>query len=42
MRHVVEAVIAFAPSTKGFTASQVAAQVRLLGKINPLQYSPTI
>ena len=40
MRHVVEAVIAFAPSPNGFTASQVAAQVRLLSKLNPLQYSP--
>jgi len=39
MRHVVEAVIAFAPSPNGFTASQVAAQVRLL-KLNPLPYSP--
>jgi hypothetical protein len=33
-------VIAFAPSPNGFTASQVAAQVRLLSKLNPLQYSP--
>jgi hypothetical protein len=40
MRHVVEAVIAFAPSATGFTASQVAAQVRLLSKLDPLQYSP--
>jgi hypothetical protein len=40
MRHVVEAVIAFAPSANGFTASQVAAQVRLLSKLSPLQYSP--
>src|SRR6201993_1870774 len=40
MRHVVEAVIAFAPPANGFTASQVAAQVRLLSKLNPLQYSP--
>src|ERR1700756_4940538 len=40
MRHVIEAVIAFAPSANGFTASQVAAQVRLLSKLNPLQYSP--
>jgi hypothetical protein len=40
MRHVVEAVIAFAPSANGFTASQVAAQVRLVSKLNPLQYSP--
>ena len=27
MRHVVEAVIAFAPSANGLTASQVAARV---------------
>ena len=40
MRHVVEAVIAFASSASGFTASQVAAQVRLLSKLNPFQYSP--
>src|SRR5215469_6343780 len=40
MRYVVEAVIAFAPSANGFTASQVAAQVRLVSKLNPLQYSP--
>src|ERR1700739_3954546 len=40
MRHVVEAVIAFAPSANGFTASQVPAQVRLLSKLTPLQYSP--
>ena len=39
MCHVVEAVIAFAPSPNGFTASQVAAQVRLLSKLNPLQYN---
>ena len=40
MCHVVEAVIAFAPSPNGFTASQVAAQVRLLSKLDPLAYSP--
>ena len=40
MGHVVEAVIAFAPSPNGFTASQAAAQVRLLSKLNPLPYSP--
>ena len=40
MRHVVEALIALSPSANGFTASQIAARVRLLGKLSPLHYGP--
>jgi hypothetical protein len=40
MRHVVEAVIAFSPSATGFTAAPLAARVRLLSKLSPLQYGP--
>jgi hypothetical protein len=40
IRHVVEALIALSPSPNGFTASQVATHVCLLGKLNPLQYGP--
>jgi hypothetical protein len=32
-------VIDFAPSANGFTALQVAAQLPLLSKLKPLQYS---
>jgi hypothetical protein len=40
MRHVVETLIAVAPSPNGFTASDVAARVRLLSKQSPLHYGP--
>jgi len=39
MRYVVEALIALSPAN-GFTASDVAARVRLLRKQSPLQYGP--
>jgi hypothetical protein len=39
MRYVVEALIALSPAS-GFTASDVAARVRLLSKQSPLQYGP--
>src|SRR5215469_4124144 len=39
MRYVVEALIALSPAN-GFTASDVAARVRLLSKQSPLQYGP--
>jgi hypothetical protein len=35
-----ETLIAFAPSPNGFTASDVAARVRLLSKQSPLHYGP--
>ena len=40
MRYVVEALIALSPSPNGFTASDVAARVRLLSRQSPLHYSP--
>ena len=39
MRYVVEALIALSPAN-GFTASEVAARVRMLSKQSPLQYGP--
>src|SRR5439155_24117922 len=40
MRHVVEALIALSPSPDGFTASDLAARVRLLSQQNLLPYGP--
>ena len=40
MRQVVDTLIALSPSPNGFSASDVAAGVRLLGKQSPLQYGP--
>ncbi len=40
MRWVVEAVIALSPSPGGFTASELARQVRLLRKQSPSEYGP--
>jgi hypothetical protein len=40
MRHVVQALIALSPSPAGFTASDIAARVRLLSNQRPLQYGP--
>jgi hypothetical protein len=40
MRRVIEALLASSSSPNGFTASEVAARVRALGKQNPLQYGP--
>ena len=40
MRHVVETLIALSPSANGFTASDVAAGVRLRSKQSPLHYGP--
>jgi hypothetical protein len=40
MRHVVEALIALSPSPNGFTASDLAARVRLLSQQNLLPYGP--
>ena len=40
MRQVVEALIALSPSPNGFTASDVAARVRALGKQSSSQYGP--
>jgi hypothetical protein len=40
MRHVVEALIALSPSPNGFTASDVAARVRLLSRQDLPQYGP--
>ena len=39
MRGVIEAVIALSPSADGFTASQLANQVRALGKQSTSEYS---
>src|SRR5215472_3198938 len=39
MRWVIEAVIALSPSSAGFTASELANEVRALGKQSPSQYS---
>jgi hypothetical protein len=39
MRWVIEAAIALSPSAEGFTASQLANQVRALGKQNASEYS---
>jgi hypothetical protein len=41
MRWVVEAVIALSALSDGFTASELAARVRTLGKQTPEQYGPT-
>ena len=40
MRHVVEALIALSPSPNGFTASDVAARVRLLSRQDLVHYGP--
>ena len=40
MCQVVEALIALSPSPNGFTASEVAAEVRASRKRTPLQYGP--
>src|SRR5215468_4822579 len=40
MRHVIQALIALSPSANGFTASDLAARVRLFSKQRPLQYGP--
>src|SRR6266436_5623470 len=40
MRWVAEAIIALSPSPRGFTASELARQVRALSKQSPLQYGP--
>src|ERR1700719_3769587 len=40
MRSVIEAVIALSPSPGGFTASQLAGQVRALSKQSELEYGP--
>jgi len=40
MRHVVEALIALSPSANGFTASDLAARVRLFREQGPLPYGP--
>jgi hypothetical protein len=40
MCHVVEALIALSPSPNGFTASDVAARVRLLSRQDLPQYGP--
>jgi hypothetical protein len=40
MRHLIEALIALSPSPKGFTASDVAARVRVLSNHSPLHYGP--
>jgi tetratricopeptide (TPR) repeat protein len=39
MRWVIEAAIALSPSTDGFTAAELAAQVRALGKQRASEYS---
>ena len=41
MRWVAEAVIALSACSDGFTASDVAARVRALGRQTPAQYGPT-
>ena len=41
MRWVAEAVIALSACSDGFTASELAARVCLLGKQTPAQYGPT-
>jgi hypothetical protein len=41
MRWVVDAVIALSAGSDGFTASELAARVRTLGKQTPEQYGPT-
>ena len=41
MRWVAEAVIALSACSDGFTASDIAARVRDLGKLTPAQYGPT-
>src|SRR5215471_8549692 len=38
--HVIQALIALSPSANGFTASDLAARVRLFSKQGPLQYGP--
>src|ERR1700739_2787726 len=40
MRHVVEALIALSPSANGFTASDLAARMRLFREQGPLPYGP--
>jgi DNA-binding transcriptional ArsR family regulator len=40
MRRVVEAAIALSPSPGGFTASELARQVRALGKESEVEYGP--
>lgn len=40
MRQVIEAVIALSPSPGGFTASELASQVRALSKQSELHYGP--
>jgi hypothetical protein len=41
LRWVAEAVIALSPCSEGFTASELAARVGMLGKQTPEQYGPT-
>jgi hypothetical protein len=41
MRWAAEAVIALSAASDGFTASELAARVRTLGKQTPEQYGPT-
>ena len=41
MRWVAEAVIALSACSDGFTASDIAARIRDLGKLTPAQYGPT-
>ena len=40
MRRVIEAVIALSPSPDGFTASELATQIRALGKQSESEYGP--
>jgi hypothetical protein len=40
MRYVAEAVIALSASPNGFTASELAAQVRVISKQNQAEYAP--
>ena len=40
LRHVARAVIALSASADGFTASELATQVRALGQQNPSAYGP--
>jgi hypothetical protein len=40
MRWVIEALIALSPSPGGFTASELASQVRVLGKQSEAEYGP--
>ena len=41
MRWAIEAIIALSPSLDGFTASELANQVRVLGKQSAAEYAPT-